>query len=190
MTDKFKKIDDLIEVLDNLYNLSDKTLTNLQPLDELIASKAQETVDDVCIRLSDKINSELSIKRADLVNCLHNQYSTSQEIVTKFSPVATAINNLSLPTKLDDVISILTDTINSLKNFAELFLGPYKEAIEFTIQLTPKLIELSKQIDKISKLPSKIPPIPNQPNLNYDKLKIKVDPITLDEIKTGNRTSN
>ena len=82
MTDKFKKIDDLIEVLDNLYNLSDKTLTNLQPLDELIASKAQETVDDVCIRLSDKLNSELSIKRIDLVNWLHNQYSTSQEIVT------------------------------------------------------------------------------------------------------------
>ena len=185
---KFKKIDDLNKTLEDIYTLADKYLTNLD-LDGLIQKKAQEKVDDACIRISNKINSKLIDKRGDLIDFLHGKYVTSQKIISEFGPVAQAIENLGIPTSIDDVVSILSDTVKSLKNFAKLFLGPYQEAVEYVVELAPKLVELTENIEKLASLPSKIPAIPNVPNVNFDKLKITMPPITMEEVITGNKVS-
>lgn len=192
MPDRFKKLDDLNKTLEEISTLVDKYLTNLD-LDGLIQKKAQEKVDDACIRISNKINSKLIDKRGDIVNFLHSQYANAQKIKNDFAPLAEKIENLGIPTSIDDVVSILGDVVTTLKEFAELFLGPYIEAVkfinEFTIELAPKLVELTENIEKLASLPSKIPAIPNVPNVNFDKLKITMPPITMEEVITGNKVS-
>lgn len=185
---KFKKLDDLNKTLEDIYTLADKYLTNLD-LNGLIQKKAQEKVDDACILISNKINAKLIDKRGDLIDFLHGKYMTSQKIISEFGPVAQAIENLGIPTSIDDVVSILSDTVKSLKNFAKLFLGPYQEAVEYVVELAPKLIELTENIEKLAGLPSKIPVIPDVPNVNFDKLKITMLPITIEEVITGNKVS-
>lgn len=185
---KFKKLDDLNKTLEDIYTLADKYLTNLD-LNGLIQKKAQEKVDDACILISNKINAKLIDKRGDLIDFLHGKYMTSQKIISEFGPVAQAIENLGIPTSIDDVVSILSDTVKSLKNFAKLFLGPYQEAVEYVVELAPKLIELTENIEKLAGLPSKIPVIPDVPNVNFDKLKITMLPITMEEVITGNKVS-
>lgn len=185
---KFKKLDDLNKTLEDIYTLADKYLTNLD-LNGLIQKKAQEKVDDACILISNKINAKLIDKRGDLIDFLHGKYMTSQKIISEFGPVTQAIENLGIPTSIDDVVSILSDTVKSLKNFAKLFLGPYQEAVEYVVELAPKLIELTENIEKLAGLPSKIPVIPDVPNVNFDKLKITMLPITMEEVITGNKVS-
>ena len=187
-TNKFKKLDDLNKTLEEIYTLVDKYLTNLD-LNGLIQKIAQEKVDEACIRISNKINAKLIDKRGDLIDFLHDKYMTSQEIMDKYGPVSQAIKNLVKPKSIDDVVSILSDTVKSIKEFAKIFLGPYIEAVEYVTELIPKLAELTENIENLASLPSKIPEIPNVPDVNFDKLKITIPPITMEEVITGNKVS-
>lgn len=174
--DKFKKIDDLNKVLKNINEVATATLSDLGNIDNITQELAQKKVDDICERLSAKINSQLIVKRADLINTLHEGYVASNEIVQLLEPLVNF--NLNIDTVVEAVQKII-----------DIIAGPYKVAIEYMTQLAPKLIELTNNINDLASLKDQIPQPPNIPVVNFDKLQISMPPITLSEVITGNKTS-
>ena len=158
--DKFKKIDDLNKTLYNINKVAYNTLSNLD-------DKSQKAVDDICERFSTSTNEKLSILRQEVIDILKEGYKASNEIISTFEPIV----NLN-PTDLGGVI----DAINKIK---KLYTKPYETAIEYVTVLTPKLTELATNIALLAYLPSQIPPIVN---VNFEKLNITMEPITIADI--------
>lgn len=158
--EKFKIIDDLNDSLKNTNELVLKTFSNIE-------SVTQEKVDDLCERVSKEINEKLNKKRTILINSLKQGYSASNEIIATLEPIVT-LN----PTDLNGVI-------NAINKIIAIYQKPYQTAVEFVTILTPKLLTLSKNISDLSEIPNKIPKIEN---INFDKLNIVIEPITINDI--------
>lgn len=158
--DKFKKIDDLNKTLENINKVAYKTLDGLD-------EATQEVVDDICTRFSASTNEKLSILRQEVVDILKEGYIASNEIIATFKPIV-ELN----PTDLGGVI-------NAINKIKQLYTKPYETAIEYVTVLTPKLADLATNIALLAYLPSQIPPIVG---INFDKLKITMEPITIADI--------
>ena len=180
MSDKYepyvKKINELNEVLDATINLANSTLSFTETLENLALTEAQNKVDDICWRFSKNVNEKLDKKREDLILCLHDKYMSSQEIIALLKPIVEA--------KLTDLSSV----IKVLTNIIKIYAGPYANAVEeiagLATEVAPLLKETADRITYLSVLPSQIP-IPEDANINFDKLNISMKPITIDNIITG-----
>ena len=82
---------------------------------------------------------------------------------------------------LGSVISVLTKLI-------ALYAKPYKQALDYTVGFvgvaTPKLADSAEKVAKLYILKDEIP-IPEGFNINFDKLKITMNPISIDYIIKG-----
>lgn len=169
MSDKFKKIDDLNTSLENAFNLCITVLKNLDFQD-----KTQSYVDKKCEAISLKINSKLDFLRNDIISHLHLCYKSAQEQISTLAPIATAN-----PTDLGGCISLV-------KKIADIYVKPYQEALEYYMELLPRIQTLISNMSNFASLPSYLPDIPN---INFDKLNISIPPIGVDNVITGNTDS-
>lgn len=174
--DKFKKIDDLNDTLENINTLVSNTFSSLSNLDNVSQEVAQSVVDDICIRISNEISHKLDEKRGDIIGFLHEGYVSSNEIISTLQPFINVIKN-GIP-DLGGVIDILI-------KFFKVYTKPYETAVEYVTILTPKLLTLSNNIAGLALLKNQIPQPPNMPVVNFNKLNISMKPITIDEVISG-----
>lgn len=163
--DKFKKLDDINKMLENVNTNVYTYLSNLD-----LETVTQKKVDDICVRLSDNINKKLETQRQIIIKSLHQGYVGASELISLLKPIVEA--------DVKDLASV----INVVKKIINIYTKPYEQAIEFVTVLTPKLQDLAVNIALLAYIPSKIPPIPN---INFDKLQISMKPITVDDIIAG-----
>lgn len=174
--DKFKKIDDLNDTLENVNTLVSNTFSSLSDLDGVTQEVAQAIVDDICIRISNEISHKLDDKRNDIINVLHEGYVASNEIISTLQPFIDVIKN---------GIPDLSGVINILIKFFKVYTKPYAIAVEYVTVLTPKLLTLSDNISKLALLKNQIPQPPNIPVVNFNKLSISMKPITINDVISG-----
>ena len=160
--DKFKKIDDLNEMLEGVNRTVYTTFKNIEDY------PTQEKVDEACIWISEKMNAKLEQQRALLIKTLHEGYVASNEVIQLLEPLV----NFDL--NIDTVVS-------AVRKIIDILAGPY-QAVEYVTVLTPKLTELATQIALLAYIPANLPQIEG---INYDKLNITMKPITIDEIISG-----
>lgn len=161
--DKFKKIDDLNEMLEGVNRTVYTTFKNIEDY------PTQEKVDEACIWISEKMNAKLEQQRALLIKTLHEGYVASNEVIQLLEPLV----NFDL--NIDTVVS-------AVRKIIDILAGPYQVAVEYVTVLTPKLTELATQIALLAYIPANLPQIEG---INYDKLNITMKPITIDEIISG-----
>lgn len=163
MTDKFKNIDDLNAFLEKINTNVYTTFNDIENY------PTQQKVDEACIFISNKINAQLEVKRQELIKVLHDGYVSSSEVIQLLEPLV----NFDL--NIDTVV-------DAVKKIIDILAGPYKIAVEYVTILTPKLAELATNIALLAYIPANLPQIPN---INYDKLNITMQPITIDEVISG-----
>lgn len=174
--DRFKKIDDLNDTLENVNVLVSGIFSNLDNLDDVAQEIAQTIVDNICIRVSNEISHKLDEKRSDIINVLHEGYVASNEIIQILQPFIDIIKN-GLPD--------LSAVIDALIKFLTMYIKPYEPAINYVKDLTPRLLTLADNIAELAMLKDKIPQPPNMPTVNFDKLSVSIKPITIDEVISG-----
>lgn len=166
---KFSKIDALNKELEQITPLVKSSLEGLENLELYAQQQAQKIVDDLCTRISAEINFKLANKRQDLIKFLKQSYISANEIIETFEPLI----NLN--------IADLSSVIDAVKKIIAIYEKPYKTAVEFVTVLTPKLVTLTNNISELSNIKISI----NKPSgidVNFDKLDIKMDPITIEDI--------
>lgn len=164
MSDKFKKIDDLNKTLENINKTVYTTFNDIE------SYPAQQKVDEACEFVNNKTNPILNEKREELIKVLHEAYLSSNEVVTLLKPL------VEFDLNIDTVVEAVKKIINILA-------GPYKIAVEYITVLAPKLQDLMVNIALLAYIPENLP---QRPDINYNKLKIFMKPITINEIITGN----
>lgn len=161
--DKFKKIDDLNETLEGINTMVYTTFQNIEDY------PTQEKVDKTCEWINEKVNAKLEKQRQKLIKILHEGYVASNEVIQLLEPLVTFDLNI------DTVVS-------AVKKIIDILAGPYKVAVEYVTVLTPKLKDLAVNVALLAYIPQKLPQIPN---INYNKLNITMEPITIDEVING-----
>ena len=171
-----KVLDDLNETLDKIIEFAENSLSTLEDFEGEAQEKVQEEVDKICIKVSDKASTKLNQVRDKTVNILHQKYVSANQIVSDLQPIVQA-----KLTDLGSVISVVTKIIG-------LYAKPYQKALEYTVGFvataTPKIAETTQKVDKLASLKNEIP-IPDDFNINLDKLNITMKPITVDDIIKG-----
>lgn len=172
MTNKFQNIDEFNKVLDGINEGVISYFSDLGDLSNQTESEIQSKIDDMCTRYSNDINTKLSIKREVLVQSLKQAYTYSNELINLLKPLV----EIEL-TDLNSVIKALNLIIGFQKK-------PYETALQFVVYLTPKLLELTANIDKLANIKNNIvlPDEAKNMNISYDKLNIDIKPITIEEI--------
>ena len=186
MSDKFKKIDDFNIALSNINTLVEFSLQGLSELDNL----SQEIIDDYCVRISEKINTELDEKRTDLISGLTKTYTASlgilQEVIEagfltenddgSYSIISINKVNQASITPVFQAINKIIPLFNKVIN---IMAGPYAKVAEFVVEIGKRLPELTTNIEKLASLKDNIPPIGNY---NLNKLNIYIEPIKPEDI--------
>lgn len=170
--DKFKEIDEAINILDNTEDLVIASLSDIGDVADASQDKVQAKVDDICERISNQTNDKLSQMRELIIANLKTAYLSSMEIIAILQPLV----DMKI-TDLDSVILALTKII-------AMYTQPYKIALEFVTVLTPKLTELSQKVLELATIKDKIknPVGAENLKLSYDKLNITMEPISIEDI--------
>ena len=170
--DKFKEIDEAINILDNTEDLVIASLSDIGDVADSSQDKVQAKVDDICERISNQTNDKLSQMRELIIANLKTAYLSSMEIIAILQPLV----DMKI-TDLDSVILALTKII-------AMYTQPYKIALEFVTVLTPKLTELSQKVLELATIKDKIknPVGAENLKLSYDKLNITMEPISIEDI--------
>lgn len=171
-----KALDDLNDTLDKVVEFAENSLSTIGDFEDDAQDKIQQEVDKICEKVSDKATKKLNQVRDKAVEDLHKKYLSANKIVSDLQPIVDA--KLS---DLGSVISVLTKLI-------ALYAKPYKQALDYTVGFvataTPKIAETTQKVDKLASLKNEIP-IPDDFNINLDKLNITMKPITVDDIIKG-----
>ena len=179
-TDKFQpyidKLDEFNSTLDSAIILAENSLSLLETIENFAIDKAQEYVDEKCEYISDKLSIKLNEKREDVIDALHKKYESLSDIISILDPIVNA--------ELID----LGSCISVLNNIIKMYVGPYSTVIAEMAGLAgiviPKVMDSANKINTLISLKDQIP-IPENMPINFDKLNITVDPITLPDIVQG-----
>lgn len=138
-------------------------------LKKFIDNKPQAYVDQCCIWAATKVNRKIEKVRQQVISKLYDQYVSN----TVLGRIANAVTNF------------LKNPLGAVASFFDLFLGPLKEFVEFTIELAKEVIRLAKNLKNIAEIPNKITP-PN-PNINFDAFSanIHIQSISVGEVLMG-----
>lgn len=160
-TSMFSSIDNAIIQLDNFKSFLDAKFVGLEKM-------TQAQIDDYIENtLNPELNAQLANIRANIISTLKSMYSGYLKLIEKIQPIADAE-----PTDLGKVIQFC----NNVKSFIT---SMYSEVLLFMTQLTTKLAELTLAI---TSLVAYRPPISG---INFDKLNISMEPITMADITGG-----
>ncbi len=171
-----KILDDLNNTLDKMIEFTTKSFSTLEDLEGKAQDKIQEEVDKICEKVSKKGSEKLDSIRDKTVDTLHKKYVSANAIVTKLEPIINA-----KITNLGEVISLLGKMV-------ALYAKPYQDALDYTIGFiataTPKIADIAEKSLKLYNLKDEIP-LPTGLNVNLDKLKVSMKPITINDIISG-----
>lgn len=126
---------------------------------------AQEKVDQICVWLSWKVNIMIERKRQELLKKLHGMYQNT--VGGKVMKMATAIKDF------------MSDPLGAVGSFASALGGPVPKVIQWGVIL---IKEIPKLAANLAKIVSALPPQPPNPNINYDKFKLKINSISMGAI--------
>lgn len=171
-----KALDDLNDTLDKVVEFAENSLSTIGDFEDEAQDKIQEEVDKICEKVSDKATKKLNQMRDKTVESLHKKYESASQVAQDLQPIVEA-----KLTDLGSVISVVTKII-------ALYAKPCKQAIDYTVGFvgvaTPKLADSAEKIAKLYNLKDEIP-IPEGLDINFDKLKITMNPISIDDIVKG-----
>ena len=157
----FSFIDSAIEQIKSVESFLDEKFLQLQ-------GKTQEVVDEIIVNdINPTVNELLNDIRESIINSGKACYNSFVKLQQKIEPVASAN-----PTNLTSVI----DFCLAVKDF---LVTAYESITQFITKLTLKLAELTSAISSIV---AYRPPIVG---INFDKLDIKMEPISLSDITGG-----
>lgn len=127
---------------------------------------AQSQVDKACTWLSCKVNRSIERIRRGILRALHGIYESATNIGA--GKAAKAISKF------------FSDPIGSIGDLASLLFAPV--SIVFNI-VTFLIKEVPRLAANLANIVNSLPPEPPSPRINYDKLRIKVLPISMSAIK-------
>lgn len=155
-------IDDFIETLQSVKVSLDQSFQYLN-------DKTQEEIDEIIVnKINPEINSKLSELRTTLIQSLKSMYNNILELSESLKPV---VDSDPLAFNLDNLQAII-DAVMAIKNF---LIKAYQSIINFMVLLSEHLVRLNNAISSVVSYSPQI-------SFNIDKLDIKMDPITLDDI--------
>ena len=173
--DPLSCIDTFCDSIDALKKSLDETFKfdlSIDATDEI--DKVQSKIDDVIVtKINPTINAQLAESRAFLIDSLHSLYEKQMKLMSLMKPV-----NDTSPTNLSSVITFC----QKVKDF---LVGAYEELVVFIPNLMNKLIKLSSKINELVNWRPSISADIKYKGLNFDKLDIKCEPITLSDITGG-----
>lgn len=164
------------EIIDNINNQIEGVMLYADNITDLINQEIANKQDQAQVIINSKID-ELSTKISEKGNEIRNktvdifsaQYQSALEKIKPIEPLLNA--------------SVTPDTIvNVVKSIIAVLTAPYQPIIEFTIEVIPKVIQLSNNLQKL---------ITYQPNINVPEgvnippLTINIEPITPQDIIGG-----
>lgn len=125
-------------------------------LDKVVSDfdkKSQAYVDAKWAAINTEIEAKLNkIKDIKIVPPLHAQYEHALAIIALLGPLMdflTALTSLN-PTNLDSVISALNTIIDGLKKTLAVIIAPYQPAIDFGLEIVPKVEELGENLVEVA----------------------------------------
>lgn len=165
--------------IDNLTKSFDELNEYLNSSFKSLENKTQAQVDDTIVNvINPMVNSRLELIREAVIKSFKPIYASFSEMLSLLQPLA----GMSV-TNLGSVISFIT----SLQNL--LTLGVNIALPTITVEMPMLINTLMTQITNIMNFtPPKLPDIPSIENpdiyvsVNTDKLDIKCDPITMEDI--------
>lgn len=193
MVEEFKKVklaetkllqglQDLDTMLQNAVDLTEDSLGKLDKYKNAPVEYVQKEIDKICIQISDKINDKLEEKKKEAIEIIKKKYELELEVIKQLKPI---LDLLELKFSLDTVVEGLIKTI---KAFADPYIKPYEDAIEFTTTIiteaTPLIENISSNTEELMSTPDKVLAIVQDinPSLNLDKLQIKFTPPSIQDI--------
>lgn len=167
----------LDQVDDSLKGLTDY----LDDVFEGIADCPQETVDWLCENASNKISYELDKAKVKILNGLGTQKKAMIEMIEKYGPLITLIEAMESPS-IDNIVSVVTNMFKCFKLWYEIYIKPYEQAIKTMNEMVEKIISISNSMQSIANYTP-----PKGKDVNFNKFKIKFQPISIDDIdENGN----
>ena len=160
--DKFEFLDDTNLFLGNVTGYADKAFANL-------TNASQKTVDVTCAEVAYGMSTTIEKARQATIQALHQTYQGYLQVIEKFAPLA----NMSIT----DPLALLAPVLE----IAKIVCGPYYEALSIMSEMTPKVTELSNNLQKIANY--KPPIVSLQPSEGI--FDITVGRITMGEIMSG-----
>lgn len=131
----------------------------------------QSKVDVVCEWLAWKVNIAVERKRQWLLKVLYEQYkSTAGGRVMQMATVAQ---------------KFVKDPLGALASFASALFAPVASIIDWTMML---MVELPRLAANLANIVQSLPPSPPNPQINYDKFKLKIGSISMSAIATDPST--
>ena|SRR5574344_705756 len=157
----FASAESLISFMEGITKYLDKLFGNLK-------NASQAEVDIACEKASAYVNGKVAVYRAEVVKGCHQQYLKATDMMG-------ILKILAEPPSVD--LGAIGSYLTSL---AEYFTKPYEEAVMYIVRVTSLLQRLTTAM---LTLISYKPPI--QTGISFDKLEIKAEPVTVQEIITG-----
>lgn len=165
------------EIIDNLNNRIEGVLEFADNMTESINhglavtnEVAQDYIDEKGVELGEKISEKGNEIRDKAVEIFSAQYQSALEKLKPIEPLVNA--DVSLDTVVDIVKSIIA-----------VLIAPYQPIIDFTLEVIPKVLQLS---DNILKLATYQPPLVLPPGVTPPEIPINIKPITIKDITGGN----
>lgn len=168
-------IDSLSATIQGVTDVATNFLEKIDNIQEYTKNKAQEKIDDMCERANNEINEKLAIQRQILIDKLKESWSSAEKIKQTLSFVTGNID-------MDTIVSIVTSIVS-------LYTIPYQNSTklitDMTVVILPKLIALSADINTLTNLKNNLNKhiLKDGTQLNYDKLNLTMEPITIDDIR-------
>lgn len=138
-----------------IYNFLDKAFKSETGL-------TQKGVDMICEWAAWRVNTMIESGRQEVVKALYDQNSVINKIL---APVRVVKQILENP------LGVLGAVASAVKQFANIFIGPFSYIISFTQELIKELARLAKNLAAIA---SMTPPPPPSQDLNLDKFQLKI----------------
>lgn len=125
----------------------------------------QSKVDVICAWFAWRINVSVETVRQAILKGLYGAYKST--VAGQVMQCATMIKNF------------VSDPLGTIGSFASTIFAPVSTVISWLPKLMTEVARLAQNLANIA---SALPPTPPNPNINYDKFKIKVKSISLSDI--------
>ena len=160
---KFGFLDDTNAFLGDVTGYADKAFAN-------VTEWSQVGLDVATAEVYYNMSKSIEFCRQKTIKALHNMFSGYLDIISNLGPLA----NMSIT----DPLALLKPVLEIVK----IITKPYYEALSIVTEMTPKVIELSNNLQKIANY--RPPTIDIKPSSTTSKYLV-VGSITMSEIQSG-----
>lgn len=153
--------------LEQIPNTVQKTFERAYAVEDELPQKG---MDMICEWSAWRVNTIIEAARQQAVKALHDQNSFVNKVMKPVNAVYSIVTN---------PLGALGAIASAVKSIAGIFITPIANLVNFTIEL---VTELARTAELLAKLSALVPPAPPSPNLNTNKFKIQIKPLTVGTI--------